>query len=64
MENKEDLINFLGEVKQGIKENEWHKVKQEKARLITQACNCGFIETNLQITPIGLNYLQNNSICF
>ena len=64
MDNKEDLINFLNVVQKGIDEAEHERIKIEKANLINKACNCGFIESNLSITSIGLNYLHNNLITY
>ena len=64
MQNKEELINLLNCLRQGIDEGELHQLKDRESRLISQACHCGFIESDLQLTPIGLNYLQNNSACF
>lgn len=57
MENKEDLIKFL----RALTENE--DIKADSS-IIRQAANCGFIEkNNLKLTPIGHNYLVNNSAC-
>lgn len=64
MQNKEELINLLNYLREGIDEQQLHQLKEKESRLISQACHCGFIESNLQLTPIGINYLQNNSACF
>ena len=64
MQNKEELINLLNILKKGIDDTEVLELKENDHRLISQARHCGFIENDLRLTPIGVNYLRNNSACF
>ncbi len=56
MKNRELIIALLNQIKDGEK-----SLLNADAELIRQAENCGFIQ-NFQLTPIGRNYLSNNTI--